>query len=76
MPCRHQMIRHLDCVYDNRKSKDVFGIFIVEGAEGVDPRALPIDGDMPQILRRKFPTFLRVYRIALPLNDLTSRLPI
>ena len=31
MPCRHQMLRHLDCAWEIRNSRDVFGFFIVEG---------------------------------------------
>ena len=41
MRCRHQMIRHLDCVYDIKNGKRVFGIFIVEGDGGADSTAVP-----------------------------------
>jgi hypothetical protein len=33
MGARHQMLRHLDCVWDAKWEKEVFGFFIVEGGE-------------------------------------------
>ena len=34
MQCRHQMLRHIDCAWEIRGQKDVFGFFIVESADG------------------------------------------
>ena len=31
MPIRHQMLRHLDCAWERRAGRNVFGFFIVEG---------------------------------------------
>jgi hypothetical protein len=33
MGARHQMLRHLDCVWDSRGTKEVYGFFIVSGGE-------------------------------------------
>jgi hypothetical protein len=30
MPCRHHMLRHIDCAWEIRDSRDVFGFLIVE----------------------------------------------
>lgn len=38
MPVRHQMLRHIDCAWEIRKEKSVYGFFIVEGnADGGIP---------------------------------------
>jgi len=34
MPVRHQMLRHLDAVWDIREAKQVYGIYIVEAEAG------------------------------------------
>jgi hypothetical protein len=33
MPVRHQMLRNIDVVWDNRRRKSVYGFFIVEGED-------------------------------------------
>lgn len=40
MVVRHQMLRHLDCVWEHR-GRDLFGFFIVEGRGGVTDLAVP-----------------------------------
>ncbi len=34
MPVRHQMIRHLDCAYEVKGSRELLGFFVVEGDDG------------------------------------------
>jgi hypothetical protein len=41
MRIRHQMLRHLDCAWECRKGRDVFGFFIVEGDGGGSAVAVP-----------------------------------
>ena len=41
MPVRDQMLRHLDCAWEIRGSRRVFGFMIVEGDEAGDPCAIP-----------------------------------
>ena len=37
MPSRHQMLRHLDCAWERRGPRQVYGFFVVEGAQDVIP---------------------------------------
>ena len=41
MPSRHQMLRHIDCSWEIRGSKGVYGFFIVEGDGGADAYDVP-----------------------------------
>lgn len=41
MSVRHQMLRHLDCAWEIRGSKKVFGFFIIEGEGGGDAIDIP-----------------------------------
>ena len=40
MPVRHQMLRHIDCAWEIRGNRPVFGFFIVEGD---DHEELPME---------------------------------
>ncbi len=41
MAIRHQMLRHLDCAWELRAGRDLFGFFIVEGVGGATGLAVP-----------------------------------
>ncbi len=41
MPVRHQMLRHMDCAWEIRGSKRVYGFFSVEGDGGADAYDVP-----------------------------------
>jgi hypothetical protein len=41
MPGRHQMLRHMDCAWELRGSRLVFGFFIVEGDGGAEAVGVP-----------------------------------
>jgi hypothetical protein len=41
MAARHQMLRHLDCVWDTRGAKEVYGFFIVSGGEKASDEEIP-----------------------------------
>jgi len=41
MPVRHQMLRHLDCAWEIRGKKEVYGFFIVEGDGEADAYDVP-----------------------------------
>lgn len=41
MPVRHQILRHLDCAWEIRGSRKLFGFFIVEGEGGADAVNVP-----------------------------------
>jgi hypothetical protein len=41
MSVRHQMIRHLDCTWEIKGSKQIFGFFILEGEGGGDAIDIP-----------------------------------
>jgi len=41
MSTRHQMLRHLDCAWERRAGRDIFGFFIVEGGGGENGVAVP-----------------------------------
>jgi hypothetical protein len=42
MRVRHQMLRHIDCSWEIKGSKKVYGFFIVEGDGGADAYDVPI----------------------------------
>jgi hypothetical protein len=41
MPVRHQMLRHLDCAWEIRGPRRVFGFFVVEGMGGSEAVEVP-----------------------------------
>jgi hypothetical protein len=41
MPVRHQMLRHIDCSWEIKGSKKVYGFFIVEGDGGANAYDVP-----------------------------------
>lgn len=41
MPVRHQMLRHLDCAWEVKGSREVFGFFILEGEGRADAVQIP-----------------------------------
>jgi hypothetical protein len=62
MPVRHQMLRHLDAVWDIREERRVYGIFIVEAEPGSPDRKPSADWQFaveatvsPEALERSLP---------------------
>lgn len=46
MAGRHQMLRHIDCAWESRGGKLVFGLFSVSG--GTEPEDVPVPGEWAQ----------------------------